>query len=122
MNVMAVLADGTLVTPPTSGTILEGVTRDALLRLGADLGLPVTERPLSLAEVEAGAVSGEVAELFACGTAAVVTPIGSLVRGDAVVRVADGGTGPVTARLRTALLDIQYGHAADHHSWMRRLV
>jgi branched-chain amino acid aminotransferase len=122
MNVMAVLADGTLVTPPTSGTILEGVTRDALLRLGAELGLAVAERPLSLAEVESGAASGEVAELFACGTAAVVTPIGSLVRDETVVRIADGGTGPVTARLRTALLDIQYGRSPDPHSWMRRLV
>jgi branched-chain amino acid aminotransferase len=122
MNVMAVLADGTLVTSPTSGSILEGVTRDSLLQVGTDLGLRVVERPLALAELESGAASGEVAELFACGTAAVVTPIGSLVHGEAVIRFADGGTGPVTARLRRTLLDLQYGRSPDTRAWLHRLV
>jgi branched-chain amino acid aminotransferase len=122
MNVMAVLADGTLVTSPTSGSILEGVTRDSLLQVGSDLGLRVVERPLALEELESGAASGQVAELFACGTAAVVTPIGSLVHGDSVIRFADGGTGPVTARLRRTLLDLQYGRSPDPHAWLHRLV
>jgi branched-chain amino acid aminotransferase len=121
MNVMAVLGDGTLVTPPASGSILEGVTRDALLQLGTDLGHEVEERPLALDELQSGAASGAVAELFACGTAAVVTPIGSLVHGESVIRFADGGTGAVTARLRRTLLDLQYGRAPDPHAWLHRL-
>jgi branched-chain amino acid aminotransferase len=121
MNVMAVLGDGTLVTSPTSGSILEGITRDSLLQLAADLGLPVEERPVSIDELEAGAASGEVAELFACGTAAVVTPIGTLVREDAVIRFGDGGTGPVTARLRRTLLDLQYARTPDPHAWLHPL-
>ena len=121
MNVMAVLADGTLVTPPTSGTILEGVTRDSVLRLAAGVGLVAQERPLAIEEVLAGARSGAVTELFACGTAAVVNPIGSLVAADGVVTVGDGGTGPMTAHLRRTLLDLQYGRAEDTFGWLHRL-
>lgn len=122
MNVMAVFADGRVVTPALSGTILEGVTRASVLRLLADAGHAVTEGVLTLADLRAGVASGEVAELFACGTAAVVTPIGRLVGADFDVTIGDGGTGPVTARVREQLTDIQYGRAQDPYGWMHRLL
>lgn len=121
MNVMVVMADGTVVTPPTSGTILEGVTREAVLRLARDLGHGVEERPIGIDELVAKAASGEVSEFLACGTAAVVNPIGSLVTSAGEVTIGDGGTGKVTADLRRHLVDIQYGRASDPHGWMTRI-
>ncbi len=122
MNVVAVLADGAVVTPALDGSILPGVTRDAVLTLLAEDGHDVTERALPLEEVLTGLRSGEVAEMFACGTGAVVTPIGRLVGREFDVPVGDQGTGPVTAAVRTQLTDVQHGRAPDVHGWMRRLV
>ena len=76
MNVFFVYDDGTLVTPPLTGTILPGITRDALLALAAAAGHQVVERPVSFAEWQADAESGRLREVFACGTAAVITPVG----------------------------------------------
>jgi branched-chain amino acid aminotransferase len=122
MNVVAVLADGTVVTPALDGSILPGVTRDAVLKLLAEDGHDVTERPLPLEEVLTGLRTGAVAEMFACGTGAVVTPIGRMVGSEFDVPVGDRGTGPVTAAVRTRLTDVQHGRAPDTHGWMRRLV
>ena len=122
MNVFVVEADGRVSTPELTGTILEGVTRSSILRLLADAGHEVAERRIPLDEVRAGLADGRVAEVFACGTAAVVTPIGRLAGEDFDLTVADGGTGPVTARVRAQLTDIQYGRATDPHGWMHRLV
>jgi branched-chain amino acid aminotransferase len=123
MNVYFVHADGTLVTPELTGTILEGVTRDSILELASEMGLRPVERRTSAKEWKEGVASGEITEVFACGTAAVVTPIGRLVDGDEEV-VPRGGAeaaGEVTERLRRALLDVQYGHAEDRRCWMHRL-
>ncbi|MDR1152866.1 MAG: aminotransferase class IV, partial [Bifidobacteriaceae bacterium] len=122
MNIMAVFDDGTVATPPTSGTILEGVTRSAILQLLADRGVSVVERPVALAEGVEGAKSGNLEELFACGTAAVMTPVGSLRCSDFEVTVGDGGPGELTMSLRAELTDIQYGRAPDRHDWLHRLV
>ncbi|GHS88954.1 branched-chain-amino-acid aminotransferase [Actinomycetota bacterium] len=122
MNVFVVKADGTVATPELSGSILEGVTRSSVIELLTAAGHEVSERPIPLAEVLAGLVDGSVSEVFACGTAAVVTPVGRLAGADFDHTVADGEAGPVTTRVRTELTDIQYGRAADTHGWMHRLV
>ncbi|MDO8108217.1 branched-chain amino acid aminotransferase [Isoptericola sp. b441] len=122
MNLVAVRADGTVLTPALDGAILPGITRDAVLRLLAADGHEVVERALPLEEVLAGLASGEVTELFACGTGAGVSPIGRLVGHGFDARVADGGVGPVTARVRAQLMDIQHGRAPDERGWMVRWV
>jgi branched-chain amino acid aminotransferase len=121
MNIMVVFADGSVATPPTSGTILEGVTRSAILQLLADRGIFAVERPVTLAEVVQGIRGGTVAEVFACGTAAVMTPIGRLVAEEFDVAVADGRAGALTMSLRQELTDIQYGRIPDRHGWLHRL-
>jgi branched-chain amino acid aminotransferase len=78
MNVFFVHDDGTLITPPVNGIILPGITRDAVLSLARDNGLGVAERPYSLEEWRNGAANGRLREAFACGTAAVITPIGTV--------------------------------------------
>ncbi|WP_129337432.1 branched-chain amino acid aminotransferase [Cellulomonas endophytica] len=121
MNVVVVLADGTVVTPPVSGSILEGVTRASILRLLADRGHEVQERPVPLTELVAGLADGSVSEVFACGTAAVVSPIGRLA-GEGFDHAVHGGEpGPVTLHVRERLTDVQYGRAQDTYGWMYRL-
>ena len=122
MNVYLVTSDHQLITPELNGSILEGVTRDSILTLASEFGLTPVERRISLQEVLAGIASGEVTELFACGTAAVITPIGALRNDQGSFTVADGETGETTAALRKNLLDVQYGRAADTHGWLRRTV
>lgn len=121
MNFMMVTADGQLVTPAL-GSILEGVTRDSLLTLAADHGLTAVQRPIAFDELRAGLASGQITEAFACGTAAVITPIvgfNSPEHGEQ--SVADGEPGPRTRGLREHLLDIQYGRAEDRLGWMHRV-
>jgi branched-chain amino acid aminotransferase len=124
MNLYFVHRDGSIVTPELTGTILEGVTRSSILQLAEELGHPVKERRISIDEWREGAASGDITEVFACGTAAVVTPVGRLAwdGGEALTgEDADGGVGPVTAGLRRALLDVQYGRTPDTHGWLTRL-
>lgn len=121
MNLYFVLDDNSVVTPELTGSILEGITRDSILKLVTDLGYHVTERKVSIDEWRDGAASGRIREVFACGTAAVITPVASLKWHDGEVRVADGGTGPITSAVRGSLLDIQYGRTADTHGWMTRI-
>ncbi len=121
MNVFFVFDDGSLVTPPLGGTILPGVTRDSLITLARGLGLTVREERYALDQWQADAASGRLVESFACGTAAVVTPIGR-VRGEALdFTIGAGGAGQVTTRLRDALVAIQRGQAPDAHGWIERL-
>src|SRR5690606_31990432 len=113
--------DGTIVTPELTGTILEGVTRDSIITLANDRGHKVDERRIDLDEWRTGVQSGRITEVFACGTAAVVTPVGRLKwRGGELVMTA-AGADPVTTELRETLLGIQYGTIEDRHGWMRRL-
>ncbi|MEG3616802.1 branched-chain amino acid aminotransferase [Isoptericola haloaureus] len=121
MNIFVVMDDGTVHTPELTGSILEGVTRSSILRLVADHGREVVERKIPLEEVVAGLADGSVREIFACGTAAVVTPVGRLAGGTFDHTVADGEPGELTMAVRTELTDIQYGRAQDRHGWMRRL-
>jgi branched-chain amino acid aminotransferase len=122
MNLFFVMRDGSIVTPELTGTILEGITRDSIVELAKELGHDVTERRISIDEWREGAASGDIAEVFACGTAAVVTPVGRLAWDGGEAVIGDNAVGAVTARIRSALLDIQYGRAEDTHGWMFRLV
>ncbi|BAK84419.1 branched-chain amino acid aminotransferase [Komagataeibacter medellinensis] len=123
MNVFFVFDDGSLATPPLTGTILRGITRDSLLTLARAQGLTVREEPYAIDQLYADAASGRLKEVFACGTAAVVSPIGRFrgPKGDAVVGKGQG-IGPVTAKLRSALIAIQRGTAPDPHNWVEKVI
>ena len=120
MNIVLVRNDNTLVTP-LSDTILSGITRDSVLALAEDRGYRVERRAVSIDEWREGYESGEIAEAFACGTAATVVPIGQLKGPDFTIGSADAPAGEVTVSLRQELVDIQYGRAEDRHDWMVRL-
>ena len=121
MNLYFVFADGRLVTPELTGTLLAGVTRDSILRLGQDLGLDVEERRITTQEWEEGCADATISEVFACGTAAVVTPVGEVKHAGGGYPVADGAPGAVTMKIRDSLLGIQQGTAPDPHGWMQRV-
>ena len=118
MNLYFVHDDGRIVTPE-SGTILEGITRSSIIELAGKLGHQVEERKFSIDEWRDGVRSGAITEVFACGTAAVVTPVGTLKW--------DGGEAPapastdLTMKIRQALVDIQYGRAEDTFGWMHKI-
>ncbi len=124
MNLYFVQGSGSsarLLTPGLTGTLLPGVTRDSLLQLAADLGYGADESRISVDDWREGNASGEISEVFACGTAAVITPVGVVRSARHEWSVGDGQPGPVTQRLRQALLDIQTGVAPDPHGWVHRL-
>ncbi|WP_026927008.1 branched-chain amino acid aminotransferase [Granulicoccus phenolivorans] len=122
MNIFVVTTDGELVTPQAGGTILEGVTRSSILELATERGLRPVEREFGMSELFEGVDSGRIAEVFACGTAAVITPIGEfLTESGETHTVAGGGTGEHTLGLRQTLLDIQYGRIPDTRGWTRRI-
>lgn len=122
MNLYFVQDDGSIVTPALTGSILEGITRNSILTLAADLGHEVVERRVSIDEWREGTASGKITEVFACGTAAVVTPVGVL-KWDGGEAVSSGGeTGKVTTDIRSALVDVQYGRAQDPHGWMHKVL
>ena len=121
MNVFFVFKDGRVVTPELTGTILEGVTRRSIIELAKERGLQVEERRFTLDEWRAGKASGELTEVFACGTAAVIAPVRRLVSHDEVIGSEDDQPGEVTMSLRQQLLDIQTGRAEDTHGWLTRL-
>ncbi|MGG5171579.1 branched-chain amino acid aminotransferase [Pseudarthrobacter sp. J1738] len=121
MNVFFVLKDGSLATPALSGTILEGVTRSSVIQVAQDMGREVAERKITLDEWREGIASGEIAEVFACGTAAVITPIGVLKDENEVIGSEDAKAGEVTMAIRERLLGIQTGTVEDTHGWLTRL-
>ncbi|MEU7616057.1 branched-chain amino acid aminotransferase [Micromonospora rifamycinica] len=122
MNVFFVYDDGTVVTPPLNGTILPGITRDAVLSLAAASGHQVVERPISFAEWQADAESGRLREVFACGTAAVITPIARVRFPGGEFVIGGGEAGRATTALRERLVAIQRGEAPDPHGWVRRIL
>ncbi|WP_066797688.1 branched-chain amino acid aminotransferase [Sphingomonas soli] len=121
MNVFFAFEDGSLITPPLGGTILPGITRDSLLTLAKDVGIDVREEQYSLEQWRADAESGKLREAFACGTAAVVTPIGRVRGRGFEFQIGNGGPGMLTERLREQLTAIQRGTAPDPHGWVERL-
>ncbi len=121
MNVFFVFKDGSLQTPPLGGTILPGITRNSLMTLARDEGLTVREEPYSIDQWRADAASGNLVEAFACGTAAVVTPIGTVKSPDGEFKIGAGGPGQTTSRIKQKLVDIQRGTAPDPHGWVSRI-
>ena len=118
MNLFFLFDDNRLRTPPLNGSILPGITRDSILRLAQEEGLTVEEGPYSISEWKQDAKSGKLREVLACGTAAVVTPVGTVKSRDDSFTIGNGESGDMTLRLRKKLTDIQRGHASDAHGWM----
>jgi branched-chain amino acid aminotransferase len=112
-----VFDDGSLSTPPL-GTILPGITRDSILQLSKDTGKHVREEPYTIEQWRADAASGKLTEAFACGTAAVISPIGKVCSASGDFTISGGAAGPVATEMRKKLVDIQYGRAADPHHWI----
>lgn len=122
MNLFLVRKDGALLTPSLTGSILEGVTRDSIIRLAKDRGHEIQERKITLDECLDGFASGDIVEAFACGTAAVITPISMMKGKGFAVGKEDGPAGELTMSIRQELTDIQYGRRPDPHQWLVRVV
>jgi branched-chain amino acid aminotransferase len=122
MNVYLITTEKELITPERTGSILEGVTRDSILTLASEFGLTPVERQIEITELLDGIGSGKVTELFACGTAAVITPIGTLKNDAGSYQIGSGESGETTLALRQRLLAIQYGRADDKYGWLRRIL
>lgn len=122
MNIFFVFSDGSVVTPPAAGSILDGVTRASVVELARDYGHDVVERPISVDEWRDAAESGHLAEVFTTGTAATITPVRCLVAPDDKIQTPGlDGFGPLGQRLRDELASIQYGTLPDRFGWMRPL-
>lgn len=113
--------DATILTPPLTGTLLAGVTRDSILTVAKDLGYKVEEAMVSTDDWRDGVTSGEITEIFACGTAAVVSPVGSAKSSEGSWVTGDGNPGPITNQIRETLLGIQHGTLEDKHGWNKRV-
>jgi branched-chain amino acid aminotransferase len=124
MNLFFVFGSGgtaRLVTPELSGSLLPGITRDSLLQLATDAGFAVEERKIDVDEWQKQTAAGEITEVFACGTAAVITPVSHVKHADGEFTIADGEPGEITMALRDTLTGVQRGTFADTHGWMARL-
>lgn len=121
MNLFFVFDDGRVITPPLTGTILPGITRESLMQLLREEGLDVREEPYSIDQWREDAKSGRLLETMACGTAAVVTPVGSVLDGDSEFTIGSGGPGQITTKIRERLVGIQKGSIPDRHGWVKRL-
>ena len=125
MNLCFVFGSGSsarLVTPALTGTLLPGITRDSILTMAPDLGIPASQERISVEDWRSGCASGEITEAFACGTAAVVTPIGEVRDKNGGWTIGDGKPGPVTMRLRDELLGMQFGRLPDPYGWIHKIV
>ncbi|MFJ7267823.1 branched-chain amino acid aminotransferase [Streptomyces sp. NPDC099050] len=120
MNLYFVYGDR-IVTPELTGSLLPGITRDSLLTIARDLGYTAEEGRITTEDWKRDNENGTLTEVFACGTAAVITPVGSVKSERANWTQGDGEPGEVTMKLRKALLDLQTGHKADTHGWMHPL-
>ena len=121
MNLFFVFKDGSVVTPALDGTILHGITRDSVITLLRDRGHKIEERKFSLDELRNAAKSGDLVEVFACGTAAVVTPVGLLKSRKEEIEIGGGEPGALTVSIREELTSIQYGNLPDKHGWLVKL-
>ncbi len=121
MNVFFAFDDGSLLTPPL-GTILPGITRDSIIALAKETGTRVREELYTIDQWRSDAASGKLKEAFACGTAAVISPIGKVRSASGDFTINGGAAGPVAMGLRKKLVDIQYGRAPDPHNWIRKVL
>jgi branched-chain amino acid aminotransferase len=121
MNIFFVFDDGSISTPPL-GTILPGITRDSIIALLKDSGTKVREEAYSIDQWRKDATSGRLKEAFACGTAAVISPIGKVCSASGDFAISGGEAGPVAMGLRKKLVDIQYGRTNDPHNWIKKVL
>jgi branched-chain amino acid aminotransferase len=121
MNLFFGYGQNQLMTPALTGTLLPGITRDSLLRLAPELGIQTVEDRISIDQWQSQCAAGELTEVFACGTAAVITPVGRVKGESADWTVANGDPGPITMRLREELIGIQYGHRPDPFNWIHKI-
>jgi branched-chain amino acid aminotransferase len=124
MNLYFVYGSGPsarVMTPELTGSLLPGITRDSLLRLAPTLGVPAEEGRVSVSSWRDDCAAGELTEVFACGTAAVITPVGAVDGASGGWTIGDGAPGAVTQRLRSELIGIQYGHQPDPFGWVHKV-
>jgi branched-chain amino acid aminotransferase len=112
-------ADARVVTPKLTGTLLPGITRDSILSAAQDLGYKTEEVMISVDDWRDGIESGEITEIFACGTAAVISPVGQAKSAMGTWVTGDGKPGEITMKIRNHMLAIQHGTTADTHNWMK---
>jgi branched-chain amino acid aminotransferase len=115
-------AAATVVTPKLTGTLLPGITRDSILSVAADLGYKTSEEMISIDDWRDGVASGEISEIFACGTAAVVSSVGQAMSNMGTWVTGDGQPGVITMQIRNTLLGIQHGTIADTHNWVHKVL
>jgi branched-chain amino acid aminotransferase len=115
-------SDAKIITPKLTGTLLPGITRDSILSVAEDLGYKTEEVMISMDDWRDGVASGEISEIFACGTAAVVTAVGTAKSVKGTWVTGDGKPGPITNQIRETLLGIQHGSIADKHGWNKRVI
>lgn len=123
MNLFFVYGSGSnarLVTPELTGALLAGVTRDSLLKIAPDLGYAVSEERISVDQWRDDCASGAITEVFACGTAAALTPVGTVKSDQGGWTIGGGEPGPITMELRRTLVGMQTGELPDSHGWVTR--
>lgn len=120
MNILFVIEDE-LATPMLNGSILPGITRDSALALARNWGMRVVERKISIDEVFAAHRAGALSEVFGSGTAAVISPVGTLKYAEHTITIGQGQVGPVARKLFDSIMDIQYGKAEDPMGWIEPL-
>lgn len=121
MNLFFVRRDGSVITPELTGTILPGITRDSLIAMLREEGLEVREEPYSITQWREEAESGELLETLACGTAAVVTPVGTVASPSGEFTIGTGGIGQMAEKMRKKLVGLQHGRVEDKHGWVTRV-
>ncbi|WP_299195258.1 branched-chain amino acid aminotransferase [uncultured Erythrobacter sp.] len=121
MNLFFIRRDGSVITPPLTGTILPGITRDSLIQMLREEGLEVREELYSISQWREEAESGELLETLACGTAAVVTPVGTVASPAGEFTIGTGGIGQMADKMRKKLVGVQNGAVADKHGWVTRV-
>ena len=115
-------AEARVITPKLTGTLLPGITRDSILSAAKDLGYQTEEVMLSIDDWRDGIASGEITEIFACGTAAVIAPVGQAKSTMGTWITGDGTPGPITMQIRNHMLAIQHGNTVDTHNWMKPVI
>jgi branched-chain amino acid aminotransferase len=120
MNIMLKI-DGRVITPPLSGSILPGITRDAVITILKEWNIPCDECTITIDDVVQAAASGKLEEMFGTGTAAVISPVGELKYRNEVIPVNHGQTGPLAQRLFDYITGLQYGTLPDNHGWVHTI-